>query len=148
MPTPDSDDSFNIRKNREHMICKEAEKASHLSSSMTSQAAPPGGDGKLTHAMDNTRQRFLLKEGYNASDSQVLESARQHLRELVQSRPSHPEVVDSVLPSPKLLNPNLLSPKMSYLVLLTNILAASVWQTPTVTLSTSMIRTPSTREEP
>jgi len=78
------------------MIRKEAEKASHLSSSTTSQAAPvPGGDGVLTHALGNTLQRVLVKEEYNASDTQVLESARQRLRELMQSRPSQPRVVES-----------------------------------------------------
>jgi len=111
MLTPDSNNSFNIRKNRERMIHKEAEKASHLSSSTTSQAAPPGGDGKLTHAMDNTLQRFLLKEGYNASDSQVLESARQRLRELVQSSPSHPEVVDSRPSQPEVVESQPSQPK-------------------------------------
>jgi len=77
------------------MIRKEAEKASQLSSSATSQAAPPGGDGLLPHVLEDSLHRFLVKEGYNASDPQVLNGAKQRLRELVQARPSEHETVQA-----------------------------------------------------
>ena len=83
MLTLDSDDGFNIRKNRECALKKETEKASCSLSSMSSTDATP--DAILTPVLENSLHCFLLKEDYGISSTHLLNGARKRLLELVQS---------------------------------------------------------------
>ena len=91
-PTPDSDEGFNIRKNKDRAKRKEAERqglpipqavVERTVLKAPGASVPSANDKPLDPVLHDKLHNFLARKGYNVSDNNMVSEAEKHLRLLV-----------------------------------------------------------------